>query len=123
MEDIKFELQFKHESSEVIKMLFSQKLKLYFIITFGADNNLIIYNSKTFELIYKSKDYRLEDYYLYNIYELKNGNFILLFGNEYSKIEIIRYNQKLQKIELIQTIIEKSENWNENYSEMLKKME
>lgn len=97
MEEIKFELQFKYESPRVRKILLSQKLKLYFIITSVEYNNLIIYNSKTFELIYESKDYTNKDYHLYNIYELKNEDFMPLFGEEYLKIEINIYNQKLIK--------------------------
>ena len=115
MEELKFELQFEHPCPNVIKFYFSQKNQLYFIITKEKNHNkkkiynLSIYNSKTFKLINKSQNYN-KDSHPFNIYELSNGNFLVLFGAKYSKMELCKYNEQSKKLDLIQKIIEESEN-------------
>ena len=128
MEELKFELQFEHPCPNVIKFYFSQKNQLYFIITKEKNHNkkkiynLSIYNSKTFKLINKSQNYN-KDSHPFNIYELSNGNFLVLFGAKYSKMELCKYNEQSKKLDLIQTIIEESENWVKNYSAIVKTLE
>ena len=121
MDNIKFELQFKHSCPNVIEFYFSQKYQLYFIITIKKKHgkkriyNLSIFDSKTFKLLNKSKNY-YKDFHPLNIYELSNDNFLIIFGSKYSKMGIYKYNNQSKKLDLIQTIIEKSENWDKNYS-------
>ena len=128
MDKMQFELQFKHSCPNVLKFYFSQKHQLYFIITIKKKHNkeriynLSIFDSKTFKLLNKSKNYN-KDFHPLNIYELSNDNFLIIFGSKYSKMGFYKYNNQSKKLDLIQTIIEKSENWDKNYSAIVKTLE
>ena len=124
MEEIELQMQMKHLCQNVIKIYFSKKLDIYFVITSqkkeATEFDLTLYKSKSFHLISKST-YNNKDSHPYDLYELENGYFMLLFGSKYSKIELMEYNKELNKLEKIQIIIDKEEYWHENYLENVKK--
>ena len=124
MEEIELQMQMKLLCQNVIKIYFSKKLDIYFVITSQkkevTEFYLSLYKSKSFHLISKST-YNNKDSHPYDIYELENGYFMLLFGSKYSKIELMEYNKELNKFEKIQIIIDKEEYWHENYLENVKK--
>ena len=123
MNTIKLQLKqkLKIEYSPITKVHYSKRKKLIFLLT---DIDLMIYKYPTFELIYELneffEDFEYETFCIKNIFELENGNFLFLYGEDHSRIEVIKFNEKNKKSEIIQTIIENEENWDKSYTEMVK---
>ena len=119
MNKLKFQLQSKLESPEIRKIHYSNKYKIFIVIT---EFDFNIYKYPSFELLYQSSHF-IEHNQMRNIFELENGFFLLIYGDEYSKIEVTKFNQKENKLEIIQTIIEEKEYWHESYDEKVKKLQ
>ena len=66
----------------------------------------MIYKYPTFELIYELneffEDFEYETFCIKNIFELENGNFLFLYGEDHSRIEVIKFNKNNKKSEIFQ---------------------